>query len=101
MKLYRYFEDYGRMGAIEGLLILTDEEYSKLTQYGAFLCWSELLGKHSEGYYNFSKDTLTVLDIPEDVVKLLYNVVGDKAISGPFDLDDLLEEIDEYGEEEE
>jgi hypothetical protein len=86
MKLYQYYEDCGRMGSIEGLLILTDEEVTKYKQYTEVLYWDELLGKHSEGNFLFSDDTLTVIDIPEDVVKILHDKIG-KVVSGPFDLD--------------
>lgn len=102
MKLYQYYEDCGRMGSIEGLLILTDEEVAKYKQYTNHLYWDELLGKHSEGNFLFSDDTLTVIDIPEDVVEILHDKIG-KVVSGPFDLDyfdELIQEaIDEDGDE--
>lgn len=94
MKLYQYYEDCGRMGSIEGLLILTDQEAAKYKQYTNYLWWDELLGKHSEGYFNFSDDTLTIIDIPEDVVEILHNKIG-KVVSGPFDLDYFDEQIEE------
>lgn len=102
MKLYQYYEDYGRMGTIEGLLILTDEEVVKYKEHTDCLWWDELLGKHSEGYFNFSNDTLTVVDIPEDVVKILRDKIG-KVVSGPFDLeyfDEMIEEAIENEEDE-
>jgi len=102
MKLYQYYEDCGRMGSIEGLLILTDEEVEKYKQYTNHLYWDELLGKHSEGNFLFSDDTLTVIDLPVDVVKILHDKIG-KVVSGPFDLDyfdELIQEaIDEDGDE--
>jgi hypothetical protein len=94
MKLYQYYEDCGRMGSIEGLLILTDEEVTKYKQYTNYLWWDELLGKHSEGNFMFSDDTLTVIDIPEDVVKILHDKIG-KVVSGPFDLEYFNELIQE------
>lgn len=94
MKLYQYYEDCGRMGSIEGLLILTDQEAARYKQYTNYLWWDELLGKHSEGYFNFSDDTLTVIDIPEDVVEILHDKIG-KVVSGPFDLDYFDELIEE------
>jgi hypothetical protein len=99
MKLYRYYENYGRMGAIEGLFILTDEEVEKYKKYTSYLYWAELLGKHSEGFYNFSDDTLEVIDLPEDVVTLLHDKLG-KVISGPFDFDYFDEIVDEKLSEE-
>lgn len=95
MKLYRYYEDYGRMGSLEGLLILTDEEAAKYKQYTNYLWWDELLGKHSEGHFNFSDDTLTVIDIPGDVVEILHENILGKVVSGPFDLNYFDEQIEE------
>lgn len=92
MKLYQYHEDYGRMGSIEGLLILTDEQIEKYKN--AELWWDELLGKHSEGYFNFSDETLIPLDIPEDIVEILYKKLGN-VLSGPFDLEYFDEQIQE------
>lgn len=100
MKLYQYYEDYGRMGSIEGLLILTDDEVTKYKEYTNHLYWDELLGKHSGGNFLFSDDTLTVIDIPEDAVKILHDKIG-KVVSGPFDLDYFDELIQEAIENEE
>jgi hypothetical protein len=98
MKLYRYYEEYRRMGSIEGLFILTDEEVEKYKKYTSYLYWDELLGKHSEGHFNFSDDTLEVIDLPEEVVALLHDKLG-KVISGPFDFDYFDEIIDEENAE--
>jgi hypothetical protein len=94
MKLYRYYEDCGRMGSIEGLFFLTDEEVAKYKQHTECLYWDELLGKHSEGYFDFSDDTLTVIDLPEEAAKTLYDLLG-KVVSGPFDFDYFDEMIEE------
>lgn len=100
MKLYRYYEDYGRMGAIEGLFFLTDEEAKKYKKYSGAIYWDELLGKHSEGYFSFSDDTLEVIELPEDVVATLYEKLG-KVLSGPFDFEYFDEIIQESMEEDE
>lgn len=104
MKLYRYYEDYGRMGAIEGLFFLTDEEAEKYKNYSGAIYWDELLGKHSEGYFNFSEDTLEVIELPEEVVATLYDKLG-KVLSGPFDFeyfDEIIQErMDEEAEDDE
>lgn len=103
MKLYRYYEDYGRMGAIEGLFFLTDKEAEKYKKYSGVIYWDELLGKHSEGYFNFSDDTLEMIELPENVVATLYDKLG-KVLSGPFDFeyfDEIIQErMDEEGEDE-
>jgi hypothetical protein len=102
MKLYTYSEDYGRMGSIEGVFFLTDEEVEKYKKYTDYFYWDELLGKHSEGYFGFSDETLTAIDLPQETVDLLYEKLG-KVVSGPFDFeyfdeviaDRLAEEVDE------
>lgn len=98
MKLYRYFEDYRRMGQIEGLLFLTDEQVEKYKKYTENFYWDELLGKHSEGYFNFSDDTLTVIELPNDAVDALYKATG-AVVSGPFDLEFFDECVEEAGEQ--
>jgi hypothetical protein len=98
MKLYRYYEDCGRMGAIEGLLFLTDEQVEKYKKHTESLWWDELLGKHSEGYFSFSDDTLTVIELPKEAIKALYEATG-PVVSGPFDLDYFDEMIEESLEE--
>jgi hypothetical protein len=93
MKLYRYFEDYGRMGAIEGLLILTDDQMTRLQQNTDCLYWDELLGKHTGGTFDFV-ECCSEIPIPEDVVKVLSQYLG-PVVSGPFDLEYFDELIDE------
>lgn len=102
MKLYTYYEDYGRMGSIEGVFFLTDEEAEKYKTYTEHLYWDELLGKHSEGYFSFSDETLTAIDLPSDTVELLYEKLG-KVVSGPFDFeyfDEIIQARIEEDEEE-
>jgi hypothetical protein len=103
MKLYRYYQDQGRMGAIEGVFFLEDEQLARYKKHSNLLHWSELLGKHSEGEYTFDDTTLTVVDIPDSAAKILYDALGD-VISGPFDFeyfDEIIAESDELDEEEE
>ena len=102
MKLYRYYEDYGRMGSIEGLFFLTDEEAEKYKKHSGAVRWYELLGKHSDGCFSFSDDTLEVIELPEDAVATLYEKLG-KVLSGPFDFeyfDEAVQERIDEGEEE-
>lgn len=99
MKLYRYYEDCGRMGSIEGLFILTDEEVEKYKEYTDVLYWDELLGKHSEGTYLFNNETLEEIELPEEVVNILLEKIG-KVISGPFDFEYFDEMIEESLEDE-
>jgi len=88
MKLYQYYQGFGRMGSIEGAFFLTDAEAEKYKKHTDYLYWNELLGKHSEGYFNFSDETLTAVDL-----------------GGPFDFeyfDEMIEErlVEEADEDE-
>jgi len=89
MKLYRYYEDCGRMGSIEGLIFLSKEELKILR--GSRVYWDDLLGKHSEGYFDFSKENLTEVKMSKEASAELFNILG-QVVSGPFDLDYMLEE---------
>lgn len=99
MKLYRYIEDFGRMGHLEGLFFLTDEELEHYKKHTDCLIWDELLGKHSEGTFNFSDETLEEIDIPAESRKVLYEALG-RVVSGPFDFEFFDEMIEEQKEEE-
>ena len=94
MKLYRYFEDYGRMGSIEGLLILTEDQITRYQQNTDSLHWDELLGKQSGGTFDFV-ECCSEIPIPEDVVEVLFQNLG-SVVSGPFDLE-YLDECVEIG----
>jgi hypothetical protein len=94
MKLYRYHEDCGRMGSIEGLLFLTQEQLKNYREHSHALYWDELLGKHSEGKFDFSDENLELIDLPEDIIETLYSRLG-AVLSGPFDLDYFDEQIEE------
>lgn len=95
MKLYAYYEDFGRMGSLEGLFFSDEDEIAALKEYPFW--WDELLGKHSEGEFTFNNDTLSTLDVPEDVCLLLYGIFG-KVISGDLDFDSFYEQIAEQKE---
>ena len=98
-KLYSYYEDCGRMGAIEGLFLLTDEQKAKYMKYTDCLQWDELLGKHSEGTFQFDDARLTEIELPAEVCDLLFEKIG-QVLSGPFDFDYFDEMIVEMGEED-
>ena len=97
MKLYRYYEDYGRMGSLEGLFIWSDSDFKKY--YNKSFYWYELLGKYSEGEVSFTDETLTVIDIPEDVVDILLEAIG-PVLSGPFPFEYFDEQLEEMKETE-
>lgn len=100
LRLWQYYEDCGRMGSLECLFIMSREELFDRYIDRVFW-WGELLGKHSEGHFNLSVDTITDLEVPEEVAKVLLGKVG-KVISGDLDFDyfdEVLEEASD-GEDE-
>jgi len=89
-KLYKYHEDCGRMGSLEGLVILTPEELSWLKAHSEKLRWDEVLGKHSSGTYVFDDDTLNLVPITDAAVEELFAALG-STLSGCIDMPSLKE----------
>lgn len=95
LKLWQYYEDCGRMGSLEGLFIMTEGElYTKYMNREFY--WDELLGKHSEGYFNITEDTVTDLEVPSSVLEVLLGKTG-RIISGDLDFDYFDEQLSERG----
>lgn len=92
MKLYSYYEDFGRMGSIESLFFSSQDELEALQNYR--IEWDELLGKHSDGRFDFTDRCVQEIVLPEDVIKVLYENLG-KVVSGPLDFDYFIEQIEE------
>ena len=98
-KLYKYEEDFGRMGELEGLFVADEVDVEKVM--GEETYWGEILGKHSEVIGNISKETVTM--VSEDTEKILWLVLlmkGRATISGHNPVAQKLEEIAEEEEEE-
>lgn len=89
-KLYKYDQNYGRMGSIQALLFLTDDQIEIYDS--AELYWYELLGKHSKGVYVFDETTLTEIKLDETVMNALIDTFG-LVVCGPFDFDDFEKQI--------
>ncbi len=85
-KLWKFSEDYGRMGTVEGLFIATEEEVDKFL-VGTEICFGEILGKHSEVSISFEKKDFRCLDVPESTIQELFKVLGRRRIGGynPFE----------------
>lgn len=91
MKLYRYEEDFGRMGSLSGVFLADDQDLKWFM--GARVWDSDILGKHSEIQITFDSDTVKTLDVSESTVHDLLRVIG-KNISGttPYDYDYQIDE---------
>ena len=91
-KLYHYNEDY-YYGEVSFFIFATDEEIDKL--YKSSVYWHDKVGKHSEGVYDFSKDTIKFVDIPTESVEVLLKVSGI-----PFlDVEEVISELEEEDDE--
>ena len=73
-KLFSMDRDYGRGGGISGLFIATQQAVDRLV--GEELDFGEALGKHSEVIFDVEEGDIVDLDIPEDVVILLWKRLG-------------------------
>lgn len=98
MKLYRYQQDYGRMGDLDGVFIADETDLKWFM--GAEVWVYDVLGKHSEIQVSFNENTVKELAVSEQAVQELFDVLG-KDVSGmtPYSLDYLIEEW--HGERDE
>ena len=80
MKLYKFFWDCGRQGEVTGLFVADPERVNK--HIGKEVYFGEILGKHSEVYGVLEEGDLEVLNVPDDVVKTLFDAIGDETIAG-------------------
>jgi hypothetical protein len=77
--LVSFLWDVGRMGAVEGLFITTQEELDKA--YGKQVYFGEILGKHSEVQGTLSPEDIKVKSDDQDFIAKLEELLG-KNISG-------------------
>lgn len=91
MKLYRYQQDYGRMGALDGVFIADENDVKWFM--GAEVWVDDVLGKHSEVTVAFNLNTIKPLEVSEQTVREIHTALG-KSISGmtPYEVDYLIEE---------
>jgi len=74
-KIFRYYEDFGRMGDLEGIFVATEEEISNAPETVYF---GEVLGKHSDVYSDEWKKHITVLTDDQEFIAraLFYGLCG-------------------------
>lgn len=84
LKLWKFSEDYGRMGDVEGLFIATEEEVDNFLDKRTVF-FGEVLGKHSEVDVYFEKGkNLYSLDVSTSTVSELLNALDRRCISGLY-----------------
>lgn len=74
MKLYKYEEDFGRMGSLDGLFFATDDEYTYFM--GRTIQEYEILGKYSEVQLDFDKTTVTEVKLSQTTIDEMFAVFG-------------------------
>lgn len=67
--LYKYSEEFGRMGRVEGLFFADSEEVKAAE--GKDIYMGEILGKHSEVVATINQATLTLITNNPEEVKYL------------------------------
>lgn len=74
-KIYRYYEDFGRAGYLEGVFVATQTEINEAPDDVYF---GEVLGKHSEVYTDEWKQHITVLTDDQEFISkaLFYGLCG-------------------------
>jgi helix-turn-helix protein len=79
MYLYKFYLDFG-YGDISGLFLADQKEVDDIID--EYIYFGEVLGKHSqvEGFIR-DKD-ITKIEIPSDVINILYNTFNKKTICG-------------------
>jgi hypothetical protein len=65
-KLFRYREDFGRMGDLHGVFVAEEADVDKAM--GTEVYFGEVLGKHSEIVGSISSNTITVLTDDQDFI---------------------------------
>lgn len=91
--LAKMYVDCGRMGAVEGLFVCEPGALEGL--YGKSVYFGEILGKHSEVYFQMKKEYINVVSDDQDFISKLCSVMGqNRTIGGYNPFDYLLEEDD-------
>lgn len=81
-KIYKYTEDFRRMGSLESVFLATEEQVAKLRALGE-VHLGEILGKHSEVFATINDKTLVEIPGSEEVVSFIQ-------AHGPFGNADLI-----------
>ena len=94
--LYRFSQDAGRMGRVDGLFVASEEEVARLI--GREVYFGEILGKHSEVTIDFEEGDIEKIELDSETVEKVTELLGE-TWSGynPFDY---IDEDEEDGDDE-
>jgi hypothetical protein len=96
--------DYGRSGSIDGLFVVSREDFDLAVKHNPNVYFGEVLGKHSEVCPDFNEIDFEVLSEEQDKIEWFEQAIGCSGYN-PFDKleendwKDNLEELDEDEEE--
>jgi len=79
-RLWKFKQDFGRMGEIESVFIAHISEVRDLI--GKTVFFGEILGKHSDIHTDISKEDFTVITENQEVIEELEKHLGTTTISG-------------------
>lgn len=98
-KFIRWSIDFSRMGYLDGLAIVDDDLLAEERSNNREVYLGEVLGKHSEIYFDFDQIRINVLSEDQEFINKLLNVIGmsyeQYTIISGYDIF-YLEEDDEY-----
>ena len=72
--LYRFYEDCGRMGSLDGIFVAEESDVDALI--GQNLYFGEVLGKHSDIDVDFTKDSFEKMDVSQSAIDEVSKVLG-------------------------
>jgi hypothetical protein len=80
LKLYKFFEDCGRMGDLEGMFVADDERVDAVEGLTIYL--SDVLGKHSEIEVELGSSNIKVMSDDPPLMHQLMAVFPNGTLSG-------------------
>lgn len=68
-KLYKFYEDFGQMGSLEGIFV-EDDKFMHDKIFGGIIYFGEVLGKHSDIFCDITEDNCKVLTDDEKFIDM-------------------------------
>lgn len=81
--LYKFNQNYGRMGDLEGIFIAEDSEVAKAI--GRRVYFGEVLGKHSEIYSELQEDDIKALTTDAAAIEVIEKYLNGGTGWNPMD----------------
>jgi len=78
--IYKFEQDYGRMGYLDGVFIAESVDVKQML--GNEVDLGEVLGKHSEVITTMTSDNITLLTDDQDFIKTFSDILSDTFEAG-------------------